>query len=43
MYYSYLKNPIRAYPRFLMLISIVLKYLGCGNSLVGNYGAVILY
>ena len=43
MHYSYLGDPIRAYLKFLVLISIVLGYLGCGNSLAGNYKAVVLY
>ena len=43
MRYSYLENPIGAYPKFLVLISIALKYLGCGSGLAGNYRAVILY
>ena len=43
MHYSCLGDPIRAYPKFLVLISIVLGYLGCGNSLAGNYRAVVLY
>ena len=34
---------MRAYFKFLVSISIVLGYLGCGNSLVGNRGAVVLY
>ena len=40
---SYLVNPNRAYSRVLVSTSIVLEYLGCSNSLVGNYGPVILY
>ena len=40
---SYLGDPIRAYLKFLVLISIALGYLGCGNSLVKNRKAVILY
>jgi hypothetical protein len=43
MRYFYLKDPIRAYPEFLKLIFIILGYLGCSNSLIKNYGAVILY
>ena len=43
MRYSCLKNPIRVYLKFLMLVFIVLGYLDCGNGLVGNYKAVILY
>ena len=48
MRYSYLENPIGAYSKFLVLISIALisialKYLGCGSGLAGNCGAVILY
>ena len=43
MCYSYLRDPIRAYPKFLVLISIVLGCLGCGNSLTENCRAIILY
>ena len=43
MRYSYLKDPIRVYSKFLVLVFIVLGYLDCGNSLIGNYRAVILY
>ena len=43
MHYSCLGDPIRAYPKFLVLISIALGYLGCSNSLIGNYRPIILY
>ena len=43
MRYFYLGNPIKIYFRFLVSISIALGYLGCGNSLIKNYRAVILY
>ena len=43
MCYSYLENPTRVYPRFLILISIVLECLGCSNNLTENYKAVMLY
>ena len=43
MRYSYLRDPIRVYFRFLILIFIVLGYLSCSSSLVGNCGAIILY
>ena len=43
MRYSCLEDPIRAYPKFPVLISIVLGCLGCGSGLVGNYTAIILY
>ena len=42
MYRSYLKDPIKAYPKFLVLISIALKYLGCSSGLVGNCKTIIL-
>ena len=38
-----LKDPIRVYPKFLVLISIVLGCLGCSSGLTGNYKAVVLY
>ena len=40
---SYLGDPTRAYPKFLVSISIALGCLGCGNSLIGNRGAVVLH
>ena len=40
---SYLGDFIGVYPRFLILISIVLRYLACGNNLIKNYRAIILY
>ena len=40
---SYLKYPIRAYPRLPILIFIALGCLGYGNSLIRNYKAIILY
>ena len=43
MRYFYLKNPIRAYSKLLVLISIALGYLGCGSGLAGNCRAVVLY
>ena len=43
MRHSCLKNPIKVYSRFLVLIFIVLKYLGCSNSLIGNRRAIVLY
>ena len=43
MRYSYLEDPIRAYPKFLVLISIVLGYLGCSSGLIKNHRAIILY
>ena len=43
MRYSCLGDPIKVYSKFLVSISIALGYLGCGNSLIENRGAVILY
>ena len=43
MRHSYSENPIRVYPRFLVTIFIVLKYLSYSSSLVKNYKAIILY
>ena len=43
MRYSYLKDPIKIYFKFPVLISIVLKCLGCINSLIKNCRAIILY
>jgi len=40
---SYLKDPSRAYPRVLVLISIALGCLGWDNNLVNIYGVVVLY
>ena len=39
----YLREPIRVYPKVLVLISIVLEYLGCSSGLIGNCGAIVLY
>ena len=43
MYRSYLKDPIKAYPKFIVLISIALEYLGCSSGLIGNCKTIILY
>ena len=43
MCYFYLGDPIRAYPKFLVLIFIVLGCLGCSSNLAENYRAVVLY
>jgi len=40
---SYLEDPSRAYPKVLVLISIVLGCLGWDNNLVDIYRVVILY
>ena len=43
MYYSHLGDPNGVYPRFLVLISIVLGYLGCDSDLAGSCRAVMFY
>ena len=42
MRYSHSGDPIGAYPRFLILISIALGYLSCSGDLVGSYRAIVL-
>jgi len=39
---SRLGDPTKAYPRFLVSISIVLECLSCSNSLAKNRRAIIL-
>jgi len=41
--YFYLKDPSRAYPRVIVLISMALGCLGWDNNLVDIYGVIILY
>ena len=43
MYYSYLGDPFRAYPRLLVSISIALGCLSYSSDLVGSYRAIVLY
>ena len=43
MRYSYLKDPSEAYPKVLVLISIVLGCLGWDNDLVDVCGVAVLY
>ena len=41
MHHFHLGDPIGAYPRFLVLISIVLGCLGCNGDLIGSRRAVM--
>jgi len=43
VHYSYLKDPSKAYPRVLVLISIASGCLDWDNNLVDVCGVIILY
>src|SRR6266702_7824337 len=41
IYCFHLKDPNKAYFKFLMSISIILKYLGCNGDLIGNCKIIV--